>query len=415
MPNAINNISDLGKVIAKTAAGMFADETQFLASIDKENESSFGQVNGYNVGQTININKPARFRSTTDVNITSTLQDVIEEKGTLTLDTRRSTGINLTSAEIQNTLQLKDWANRVLKPAVSEMAQSVESNFLNVAKNKTFNSVGTAGATVFDTDTMLAAREKLKKNLVPSSGGLAALLDSTAMRSAVNARKGYTNKPEAISKQYTNGYMMTADGFDFLENNLLPVHTNGADVTGIAVEASVVAISNGMSTLGVDGVATGATIKAGTVFTISGVNAVHPITKADLGYLQQFVVTADVTETSGNSVTLAISPSIFYTATDPRQNVSAAPVDETGALVFVGAASTGYTQSLAYHKSAYRFASVGLMKPNDAHMTAQETVDGMTIRVWMASDILTDKMIMRLDFLGGFEAVRPEWGCRITA
>jgi hypothetical protein len=415
MSNVINNISDLGKVIAKMAAGMLADQTQFVAAIDKEPESSFGQVNGYNVGQTININKPARFIATSTADITSTQQDVVEEKATLTLDTRRIVAINLTSAEIQNTLQLKDWANRVLKPATSSIAQSVESQFLTNAKNKTFNSVGTAGATVFDTDTLLAARAKLKESLVPADESLAVLLNSTAMRSAVNARKGYTNRPEAVSKQYTNGYMLSADGFDYLENNLVPTHTNGADVTGIAVEASVVTIANGMSTLGVDGVATGATITAGTVFTISGVNACHPITKADLGYLQQFVVTADVTEVSGNSVTLAISPSIYYTTTDPRRNVISAPVDETGALVFVGAASTGYAQNLAFHKSAFRFASVPLMKPNDAHMTAQETVDGMTVRVWMASDIITDKMIMRLDFLGGFEACRPEWACKITA
>lgn len=415
MPNTINNVSDLGKVIAKMAAGMLADQTQFLASVEKEPESSFGQVNGYNVGQTININKPARFIATSTADITSTQQDIIEEKSVLTLDTRRVVGVNLTSAEIQNTLQLKDWANRVLKPAVSSISQTVESKFLNDAKNSVANSVGTAGATVFDTDTMLAARALLKQNLVPQDEALVALLNSTAMRSAVNARKGYTNRPEAVSKQYTNGYMLSADGFDYLENNMLPTHTNGIDVTGIAVEASVVTIANGMSTLGVDGLATGATITAGTVFTISGVNACHPVTKADLGYLQQFTATADAVENGSNQTTISISPSIYYTATDPRRNVIAAPVDETGALVFVGAASVGYAQNLAYHKSAFRFASVPLMKPNDAHMTAQETVDGMTVRVWMASDILTDKMIMRLDFLGGMSTVRPEWACKITA
>jgi hypothetical protein len=39
----------------------------------------------------------------------------------------------------------------------------------------------------------------------------------------------------------------------------------------------------------------------------------------------------------------------------------------------------------------------------------------MTVRVWMASDILTDKMIMRLDFLGGMATVRGEWSCKLTA
>ena len=415
MANTLNNVKDVGTVIAKLAAGMLADKCQFVSTIDKEPASSFGQVNGYNVGDTITISKPARFIPTSTADITSTLQDVVEEKTSLTLDTRKVVGINLTSAEIQNTLALKDWTNRVLDPAVSSIAQGVESAFLTTAKNNVANLVGTAGSTVYDTDTLLAAREKLMKNLAPQDGNMYALLESTAMRSAVNARKGLFQKSDAIGKQYTEGEMGKSDGFTFLENNLLPIHTNGADVTGIAVEASVVAISNGMSTLGVDGVATSAVIKAGTVFTISGVNAVHPITKADLGYLQQFVVTADATENGSNQATLSISPSIYYTNTDPRQNVTAAPVDETGLLVFVGSASTGYNRNLCYHKSAFRFASVPLMKPEGAHMVGQETVDGMTIRVWMDGSILTDKMIMRLDFLGGFRAVRPEWACQIVS
>jgi hypothetical protein len=415
MTQTINNIKDVGSVIAKLAAGMLADETQFLKSIDKEPASSFSQVNGYNVGDTINISKPARFIPSSTADVTSTLQEVVEEKVPLSLDTRRVVPIALTSAEIQNTLDLGSWAKRVLKPAVSSIAQSVESSFLTVAKNKVYQTVGTAGSTVFDPDTMLAARQQLKQSLVPSSGDLYALLNSQATRSAVNSRKGLPNSSPDIAKQYRNGYIMTADGFQYLENNLLPTHTNGADVSGMAVEASVVTIANGMSTLGIDGVTSGATIKAGSVFTLAGVNSVHPITKVDTGQLQQFVVTADVTETSGNSVTLAISPSIFYTTTDPRQNVAAAPVDETSTLTFIGAVSTGYTQNIVYHPSAFRFASVPLVKPDGLDMIGQETVDGMTIRVLRDYDILTDKMIMRLDFLGGFAAVRPEWACRVTA
>jgi hypothetical protein len=415
MPNTINNIKDVGSVIAKMAAGMLADELQFLKSVDKEPATSFGQKDGYNVGDTINISKPARFIPSSTADITSTIQDVVEEKVPLVLNTRSIVPIALTSAEIQNTLSLKSWANRVLKPAASSIAQNVEAAFLTTAKNNVYQSVGTAGSTVFDPDTMLAARQQIKQSLAPAGSNLYALLNSSATRLAVNSRKGLPNSQADIAKQYRDGYIMTADGFTYLENNLLPVHTNGADVTGIAVEASVVTIANGMSTLGVDGVTSGATITAGTVFTISGVNSVHPITKVDTGALQQFVVTESVTETSGNSVTLKISPSIYYTTTDPRRNVTAAPVDETGALVFVGAASTGYTQNIAFHPSAFRFASVPLVQPDGLDMVGQETVDGITIRVLRDYDILTDKLIMRLDFLGGFTAVRPEWSCKITA
>jgi hypothetical protein len=150
------------------------------------------------------------------------------------------------------------------------------------------------------------------------------------------------------------------------------------------------------------------------VFTIAGVNAVHPITKQDLGYLQQFTVTANVTETSGNTVTLSISPTIYSSASGSLQNVSALPADEA-ALVFVGVASQAAQQSLFYHKSAFRMASVPLVLPEGLDMAAQETVDGMTIRVIRDYSVLTDKLILRLDFLGGLAATRPEWAVRATA
>lgn len=413
MVQTINNVKDVGTVIAKMAAGMLADKCQFVKTIDKEPASSFGSVNGYNVGDTLTISKPARFIPSSTADITSNIQEVVEEKTTLTLDTRKVVPVALTSAEIQNTLGLKDWANRILDPAMSSIAQSVESTFAEKAKNYAGHLVGTAGSTVFDTDTMLQAREVLMKSLVPNDGNLYALLDSRAIRSAVNARKGFVNPADKLGKQYVNGQMFDADGFTFLENNLVARHTNGADVA-FAVEASVVTIANGMSTLGVDGVTSDATIKAGTKFTIPTCFKVHPITKATLPDLQVFTVTADVTETAGNSVTLAISPAIYYTSGDSRQNVSAAPVDEASCTVVSGSASTTYSHNLAYHKSAFRFASVPLMQPSGAHMCAQETVDGMTVRVWMDANILTDKMILRLDFLGGLSPVRPEWSTVIT-
>lgn len=413
MTQTISNISEAGKVIAKVAAKMLADKTQFCKSIDKEPASSFTQVNGYNVGDAIKINKPARFIPTSGADVTSAIQEVVEQTTTLTLDTRRVVPIALTSAEIQNELALKDWTKRILEPAVSSIAQHVEQAFLDTAMDATYNSVGTAGSTVFDTDTILAARQKLMENLAPSDDNLFLLLNSKAMRSAVNARKGLFQSSEDIKKQYKQGYVGEADGFSYLENNLVPTHTNGNDVV---FEVRTTVSTQGQSTLVVEALTTTTgTVKKGTVFTIAGVYAVHPVTKAVSGDLQQFVVTADATADGSGYATLSVSPS-FYTsgADNGLQNIDAFPVDGA-AITPVGAASTGYAQNLAFHKSAFRFASVPLMRPEGAHMTSQETVDGMTLRVWMDADILTDKMIMRLDFLGGFAAVRPEWSVRLTA
>jgi hypothetical protein len=410
MTNAINNIKDAGAVIAKLSAAMLADKVQFIKSIDKEPESTFNsQVNGFNPGQTIYVNKPARFVPTTNADITSSIQDVVEEKVAVTLNIRQVQAVALTSLEVQNSLALKDWSKRILDPAISSIAQGVESTVLTSAKNAVYNLVGSAGTTVFDTDTVLSAGERLAFGLAPQDGDQYLLLNPTANRSAVNARKGLFQSSSAIADQYKKGYIGDADGFTFLRNSMLPTHTRGTQtstftVTTTSTEADATIALTGTS---------GGTLKAGDVFTIASVFAVHPITKATLNYLQQFVVTANNTAISTAYTGVAISPSI-YAASNGLQNVSALP-QSSAAVTIVGNLSTGYVQNLAYHKSAFRFVSVPLMKPNGAHMVGQETVEGMTVRVWMDSAILTDKMIMRIDLLGGFAAVRPEWACRITA
>lgn len=412
MANDLNTVEDSGTVIAKLAAGMLADKLQFVKAIDKEPIESFGQVNGYNVGDTINISKPARFTvgSTADIS-SGQIQDIVEQKVAMNLDQRAVIAVDMTSLEVQNQLSLKNWAKRVLDPAISGMAQKIESDTLALAKNAVYNHVGTAGSTTFNTTTTLAARTKLMKGLAPQDDSLKILLDSAAMASAVDARKGLFHQSTEIAKQYKMGYMGTADGFNFLENNLLPRHTNGTGDHTFEVRTTLAA--EGATSLVVEGLTTTTgTITAGTVFTVAGVYALHPITKVNTGVLQQFVSTTSVTADGSGYATLVLSPAIYTTGS--QANVSGFPTDGDAITVATGAINTIYTSNLAFHPSAFRFASANLMKPSDAHMTASETVDGITLRVWQASNILTDKMILRLDCLYGFCAVRPEWACRLT-
>lgn len=409
MGNTINTVKSTTTVISKIAAGMLADELQFLKTIDKEPQESFSQVNGYNPGDTINISKPARFTMNTTADITSAIQDVIEQKVPMALDKTRNVPIALTSAEIATDMALKSWAKRILQPAMSTLAQGIEAECLGFAKNAVFNSVGTAGSTVFDTDTMLSARRKLKTNLVPSTE-MYTLLDSTATQSASNARKGLFNNQAELAKTYKNGTIGAADGFTYLENNLLPLHTNGNDVV---FEVRTTVSTQGATSLVVEALTTTTgTVKAGTVFTVAGVFQVHPITKATTSVLQQFVVTADATADGSGYATLAVSPAMYTTGS--QQNIASFPTDGD-AITPVGAASTGYIQNIAYVPQAFRFASVPLVLPDGVDMVSQSTVDGITVRVIRDYQSLTDKMVLRLDVLYGFTTVRPEWACRITA
>ena len=66
-----------------------------------------------------------------------------------------------------------------------------------------------------------------------------------------------------------------------------------------------------------------------------------------------------------------------------------------------------------YSKEAFQFVTADLPLMDDAHKCARRTMDGLSMRVWMASDIRNDELLMRIDMLYGMAALRPEWACRI--
>lgn len=409
MPNNINTVKSNAAIIAKLAAGMLVDNLQFAKSISKADASDYAGKNGYSAGDTVSISKPARFIPGSSLDITSSIQDIVEEKVPLTLDVISTVGVQLDSQELASSINIKSIAERVIRPAVAGIAQDVEKTFLNRAVLSTYNLVGNTGSTVFDTDFMLSASQKQQEFLMPMDGDNWALLSPAARRSAVNARKGLFQKSDEIAKQYKSGYMGESDGYEYLSNNLMPRITHGTATGAITVTTTSV---NGASTIALTGTST-QTLVAGQVFTIAGVNAVHPQTKQDLGYAQQFVITANNTASGGAYTGVAISPTIYDATTGKSlQNVTALPA--SGAVVtLVGTASTAYTQSLAFHTDAYRMVSVPLILPEAVEFAVQETYKGVTVAIVRAFDVIKRRMITRIDFLGGFAAVRPEWACRL--
>jgi hypothetical protein len=415
MSNEILTAKNAPGVTAKLAAAHLAEKALFCKSISKEDNSTWGDsYKNSQAGDTIYVKKPARFTVGTNLDITSAIQDVKEEKVALTLDKVGTIGIKMSSLESAYDKPIKYWNDEYVEPAINALAADLDKWALEKAARYTAQLVGTAGTQTGAIRTFLEARQKMVEQLAPTDAKNFCMINPATNTATVDARKGLFQKSDLISKQYEYGYIGTGEGFNYMEGNLLPSFTNGADVTGIAVEASVVTIANGMSTLGVDGVATGATITKGTVFTIAGVYDVHPLTKQAYTHLKQFTVIADAAENGSNQAILSISPAIYYTSGDPRQNVSAAPVDETGTLTFFGSASTAYAQNLAFHKDAFRLATVPLYLPKNEEFAAQETIDGVTVSVVRGFDIRTRENIMRFDLLAGLAAVRPEWACRIS-
>ena len=415
MPNVITTNKSAPGKIAKIMAALLADELHFTKAIDSVGADEFTpQAGGYSPGDTIFVNKPARFIVGTNRDITSSIQDINEEKVPLVLNTIFSHGVALTSNEIATDMAMKSFSKRVLEPVVSSMAQKIESLWIQAATQSVSNIVGTPGSTIFNTLTMMQAKQRMNELVVPS-GPLFAFLTPSAETSAVDARKGLFQSSEEIAKQYRNGYMGTSEGFNYMSNNLLYTHTTGTGTQTNGSVTTTAALTNGATTIAVTGLTGTGTITAGTVFTVAGAFAVHPITKATLPFLQPFVVTANATAAAG-AATLSVSPTIYSSTGVGLQNVSALPSSSAAVVFLTGtASSTAYQQSLAFKREAFRFATVPLMLPPGVAEAYQETVNGITIRVTSDYDIKTDQYIMRTDFLGGFVTVRPEWACRITA
>ncbi len=416
MTQTLATVGGATGIIAKLMAESLEDKLQFCKNISKANTEDFKGKNGYAAGQTIYINKPARFiPNTTSFDITSSIQDVVEVQVPLTLNIISNVPVEIDSLDIAYNMELKSLYERVIEPATQAVAQNVESQVLTQMINGVYNLVGTAGSTTYDIDTIQSAKERMNKGLTPKDDLRFLLIDSTAGRNAVVARQGLFQAGSEIAKQYKQGYVGMADSFKWMENELIPVHTNGTDPgTGITLATTSL---NGATTVALTG-GSGDTLTAGTVITFAGRYAVHPITKTQQNFLAPFVVTA-LNTASGTAYTgVPISPTIYDAATGKSlQNVSSLPTSGDVVTVLTGGASAAYQQGIAFHKSAARLASVPLVMPKMVEFAEQATSESgrVTISIIRAWDQLKRRMITRVDYLGGLCIDRPEFACRLTA
>lgn len=389
-------------IITKEALRLLHSKLTFIGNINKQYDSSFAKT-GAKIGDTLKIRLPNQYTVRTGKTLST--QDTTETSTTLQVATQKGVDVNFSSAEL--TMSLDDFSSRILEPAMAVLASNIEADALTMYKD-VYNLVGSAGTVPTGTDalkTYLQARQKLNETLTPMDNNRTMHLLPISSVEIVNSLKGLFNDTKAIAEQYREGEMGRTAGFDWYENTLLPTHTVGNKVAGVTVSGA----SQTGSTLLVVSAASD-TFKAGTVFTIAGVYQVHPESKATMASLQQFVVTADVTAT-GLTQSLAISPSIVTSGA--AQNVSASPAN-SAAITFVGSASTGYGQNLAFHKDAFSFATADLIMPQGVDFARREVYDGISMRIVRAYDINNDNLPCRIDVLYGYKTLRPQMACRVT-
>ena len=397
MSNSILTID----MITRKALEILENNLVITRNVNRQYDDSFA-VEGAKIGSTLRIRLPDRALVTDGAALQ--VQDDNEQFTTLTVASQKHIGVNFTSAEL--TMQLDDFAERVLKPRISQLASSIDADVANSYKY-IGNTVGTPGATPSTSLVLLQAQQKLNENAAVMNPRYATV-NPAANAGLVEGMKGLFNPTDTISKQFKNGMMGTGVlGYDEINmsQSIKQFTTGTRAATGNTTGAAVT--TEGASTLTLT-VGSGETILPGDVFTIADCFSVNPQTRESTGSLFQFVALASTTSTTTATVTVAP----MYSAANALATMNVLP-STSKAVVFVGAASTQYAQNLVYHKDAITFATADLLLPQGVDMAARAVHNGISLRVVRQYDINNDRMPCRIDVLYGYSVIRPQMAVRM--
>ena len=388
------------QMIAREAAKYLEELAPFTANINKGRQDEFGSdVSGYKKGDTVKIKIPTSGKVFDGATYAGGAAgtDVIEESVNLSLDTQKHIALQFGTKE--KMLNITDFKERILRPQMQTLASVIEADLIakGVLGTPHTVSMNTAGTT--PSSALALARAKMNQYLTPA-GDRSALITSTANVALSGEISRLFNPTQPSSKAYLDGYVATAYGSDLFEHQSIPTHTNGTaktvTIAGAAQTGNVIKMA----------AATAGTLAKGEVITIAGVNAVHPLTGQDIGALQQFVVTEDVTVAT-TATNVKIYPSINATA--PNKTVSAGPAN--GAVVT--SVSVNGVQNLAFHKDAFTAAFAPLPVIASCEGYTARLPSGISVRVMTFGDGNNDIERTRIDVLYGFQTVRGLHAVRI--
>lgn len=391
-------------IVAKEALPILANMLSFASNVNRDFESEFtGNVSrGYMPGQTINIKRPPRY--TYRSGRVAAPQATVETSIPLTLS---QGGCDLNFTSLERTLSFNRLEDKI-RAAMEPVANEIDRQGLQLAKEATFNCIGTPGTLPTTQATALAAitgvNQRLDEMGAPRKDNRRAFIMNPALNAAtVQGFAGMFNSQKTLSEQFDSGMMVDSLGLAYAMDQNVAVHTNGTAVVNTNTVAGANQTGAAITTAALNG-----TITKGSKITFAGVFAVNPQSRQSTGTLAQFVVTADV---AAGAVSIPISPAIVTSGA--FQNVTASPANGATITIF-GTASGSYSANVAYHKDAFTLAMVPMWAPPGGKGVidvAQETYKGFTIKVTEFYDGVNDNSIMRLDVLFGWAATYPELAC----
>ena len=388
-------------MITRKALMILENELVLTRNVNRAYDDSFA-VEGAKIGSTLRIRLPNRYPVRTGAALSVT--DYVENQVSLTVSSQVGVDLNFSTAEL--TMAIDDFAERILKPGLSQVASYIDNDVANCYKD-IWSSVGTPGTAPSTSLVLLQAQQKLNESAAAMRPRYATV-NPAANAALVEGMKGFFNPVGTISSQFKSGMMGEGVlGYDEVSmSQSVNTFTSGTQWTSPTVQTTS---TEGDTTLAVQGTGTWQA-KVGDTFTVASVYAVNPQTRQSTGALQQFVVTAATNLTTNGSV--SVQPAIYAASGTPLQTVNRLPT-ANDVMTFYATASSTSPQNLAYHRDAITFATADLVMPRGVDMASRQVYNGISIRIVRQYDINNDRLPCRLDVLYGYKTIRPQMACRI--
>ena len=409
-------------MVTREALRIAHEKLSFIGTIDRSYDSSFAKT-GAKVGDTLRVRNPNQYLRRKGSRVMD-VQDQAESTQNVVVATQDGVDMKFNSAELS--LSIDELSRRYIEPATSVLVSGIEGDVLAGVTKDVYQNTGTTteviGAT--DLDAISQGRAKLNQQLAPKDNNRSLQMDSVTMAAVANGTKTgslFHDGPQ-ISKLFREGYLGRFAGTNFYENDRTYAHTNSSDAdVAWAVDdltrLGAYTDATGLSVLNFDAQGT-VEQTVGTTFTIADLYDCHPETKAKYAHLKQFTIT-DAGTIASNQSDITFSPTIRTGGA--KQNCwisggspSIADLEDNVTAMYGAGASLVYQSNLMYHKDAFTFVTADLPIMDDAIRCVRRMQDGLSIRCWQGSDIRNDELLLRLDILYGYKALRPEWACRLN-
>lgn len=354
----------------------------------------------YAIGDTVRVPYPAKF--TERIGLGYQAQGI--ERISTTITVNQIFGVDFQWDSAEEALKLSRGREKISKeilgPAMAIMKQGIESRCALWAYQNSPNIFGVLGTDPTTLTPSAQARQRMVE-MAGTKGKKRLFIPPSVNTSLVPAFMTSFIPATIQEKQYKEGLIGRAQGFDWSESVSLYSHTAGTWAGAVTTSSG-----NQSGTSIALTCTTGDTFKQGDVVSFANVFRVNPMTRRVVTRATTFsaVIQAD-TVGVGSAATISILPGIVGPGS-PYQNVDALPGNGIALTLFPGTlAPSGKQgmQGLALGEDAFALVGVRLQNPKACELSSYARADnGISISFFRMMDPTTRVMINRFDCMLGF-------------